>query len=33
MTDPTLTPEIYGPDHAHTQGLGTAILALFAEGV
>ena len=24
MTDPTLTPEIYGSDHAHPQGLAAA---------
>ena len=24
MTDPTLTPEVYGPDHAHPQGLAAA---------
>jgi len=24
MTDPTLTPEVYGPDHAHPDGLARA---------
>ena len=24
MTDPTITPEVYGPDHAHPDGLARA---------
>ena len=30
MTDPTLTPEVYGPDHAHPQGLARAKAAMDA---
>lgn len=28
MTDPTLTPEVYGPDHAHPDGLARAKAAM-----
>ena len=30
MTDPTLTPEVYGPDHAHPDGLARAKAAMEA---
>ena len=30
MTDPTLTPEVYGPDHAHPDGLARAKAAMDA---
>lgn len=30
MTDPTLTPEVYGPDHANPQGLARAKAAIDA---
>ena len=30
MTDPTLTPEVYGPDHANPQGLARAKAAMDA---
>ena len=30
MTDPTLTPEVFGPDHAHPDGLARAKAAMEA---